>query len=165
MSENAQNRWIWIIGSCVTFGFVVFIYYLSTLMPQALDREASHGELAPHFTFYKELPNQSVTRVRHAIEGEDLPSPPEQPVVNDPHFHKQVILQAGSYKVWEDADRKRAELALLGLDSKIKEARLQDGTLWYRIEIGPFKSSQSLSYAKQVLTLNSVDFYQKRKKG
>jgi cell division protein FtsN len=74
-------------------------------------------------------------------------------------------LQAGSYKLWKDADRRRAELALLGLESRVKKARLKDGTTWHRIELGPFDSGTALDHTRNMLTINGIDFYQKKTSG
>ncbi|MEJ2669408.1 MAG: SPOR domain-containing protein [Gammaproteobacteria bacterium] len=169
MSENTQNRWVWVLGSCVIFAFIVFIYYLSTLMPDALRSEVPDGKLAPHFTFYKELPNRSLSQVRQSIEqpGESYIQPANlnhdlYPELNSP-LPDEIILQAGSYKLWQDADRRRAELALLGLESRVSKAKLNDGTTWYRIELGPFSSREALNHARNMLTINGVDYYQKKK--
>lgn len=169
MSENAQYRWVWVIGSCVTFAFLIFLYYLATLMPEALDSESDNGNLAPHFTFYNELPNRQVTQIRHAIEQH--PHSQAEPSHNN-HSHANtrntnsnphnIVLQAGSYKLWQDADRRRAELALLGLESRVNKAKLKDGTTWYRIELGPFDSREALNHARNMLTINGVDYYQKK---
>lgn len=167
MSENAQYRWVWIIGSGVTFAFLLFLYYLATLMPEALDSESDHGNLAPHFTFYNELPNKTVTKVRHAIEQAPTQrATPTHSASQDSHTPPQsIILQAGSYKLWQDADRRRAELALLGLESRVNKAKLKDGTTWYRIELGPFPNGEALNHARNMLTINGVDFYQKKSSG
>lgn len=173
MSENAQYRWVWAIGSGVTFAFVIFLYYLATLMPKALESESDNGNLAPHFTFYNELPNRHVTQIRHAIEQHPQGATSTQssdhrhhntraPTYSNP---QTIVLQAGSYKLWQDADRKRAELALLGLESSVNKAKLRDGTTWYRIELGPFNTGDALNHARNMLTNNGVDYYQKRTKG
>jgi cell division protein FtsN len=165
MSENAQYRWVWVIGSFVSFAFIIFLYYLATLMPDALNPESDNGNLAPHFTFYNDLPNRQVTQARHAPEKPPQAYP--NSVYNNTNVTtpQEIILQAGSYKLWQDADQRKAELALLGLESRVNKVKLNDGTTWYRVELGPFPTTEALNHARSMLTINGVDFYQKKARG
>ena len=45
-------------------------------------------------------------------------------------------IQAGSFRRFEDADRRKAELALLGLASSIQAVAIE-GQDWHRVRIGP----------------------------
>ena len=61
--------------------------------------------------------------------------------------HK-YLLQAGSFKVKADAERMRAQLILQGLpDVHTDTSKNKDGTLWYRVRLGPFDNRSKLSKA------------------
>jgi cell division protein FtsN len=51
----------------------------------------------------------------------------------------QYILQAGSFRNMEDADRVKGQLAFLGLESRVERSE-NDSGVWYRVRMGPFQS-------------------------
>ncbi|MEM5536776.1 SPOR domain-containing protein [Neptuniibacter pectenicola] len=58
------------------------------------------------------------------------------------------LLQAGSFKVKADAERMRAQLILQGLPNVHTDtSKNKDGTLWYRVRLGPFDNRSKLSKA------------------
>ncbi len=50
----------------------------------------------------------------------------------------QYLLQAGSFRKMEEADKLRASLALAGYESRIRTTR-HDGDEWHRVVLGPFR--------------------------
>ena len=54
-----------------------------------------------------------------------------------------AILQAGSFKQATEAEKLQAQLALLGISSKIQRASVDDET-WYRVRIGPIETVEEL---------------------
>jgi cell division protein FtsN len=54
-----------------------------------------------------------------------------------------AILQAGSFKQSTEAEKLQAQLALLGISSKIQRASVDDET-WYRVRIGPIETVEEL---------------------
>nr|WP_246386788.1 SPOR domain-containing protein [Litorivivens lipolytica] len=65
-------------------------------------------------------------------------------------------MQAGSFKTNADADRRRAELLLLGLEAKI-EAVEANGDTWHRVYVGPFTSRSKLSKARTTLISEGIE--------
>lgn len=81
---------------------------------------------------------------------------------DDSQFSKQVkqkfanrVLQVGAYRNWKEADRKRAELALLGLEANIETARINNQDT-YRVNLGPFKQERDFKNAQQTLSLYDI---------
>jgi cell division protein FtsN len=68
----------------------------------------------------------------------------------------QFLLQAGSFQLAEDADRRRGELVLLGLDSHVQKTSVDNGR-WYRVYIGPFESRSKLAKARSVTAQQGID--------
>ncbi len=66
--------------------------------------------------------------------------------------HSRYLLQAGSFRNPADADGLRAKLILLGLPnvtaSKVTSA---NGSVWYRVRLGPFDSRSKLNKAQDQL--------------
>lgn len=69
---------------------------------------------------------------------------------------EKYILQAGSFRQSADADRRRAQILLLGLDAKV-EAVEANGDRWHRVYVGPFTSHNTLSDARAKLINESID--------
>ena len=67
------------------------------------------------------------------------------------------ILQAGSYRNLEDADRVKANLALLGVESRIEKAVLKSGETWYRLRIGPLTDPQQVETVRARLKENGIN--------
>lgn len=102
------------------------------------------------FDFYDMLPLAELT-----IED-------EAPVVND-DIEPQAIdepgvymLQAGSFSTNKDADRRRGELALHGIESHIGRAKV-NGRQYFRVYIGPIDELQELNITRSRLRAAKID--------
>lgn len=69
---------------------------------------------------------------------------------------EKYILQAGSFRNSTDADRRRAQILLLGLDAKVESVEA-NGDRWHRVYVGPFTSHNTLSDARAKLIGESID--------
>ena len=134
--------------------FAAFMLYLATLPPERgsepPDPVASAARPAaptPTYEFYELLPEQEITV---DVDPAELPKPrseSEQP---------RYLLQAGSFRQAEDADRRRAELLLLGLEPNVEETTGSTGR-WYRVVIGPFESRSAMARARSLTAQQDID--------
>ncbi len=67
------------------------------------------------------------------------------------------VLQAGSYRKFEDADRVRAQLALQGIESNVQRVAIDSDT-WHRVRIGPITDTAELERVRTRLREAEVDF-------
>ena len=79
----------------------------------------------------------------HVIQKEE-----QQVVVED---RSSYMLQAGSYQRQSDAERLKAELALLGMSSQIQKVTIQDRGDFYRVRLGPYDTHDKMVNADQKL--------------
>lgn len=92
----------------------------------------------PKYSFYEMLPKFEVVipeqeqQVRADIEA----VAEERPGV--------YVLQAGSFTAEADADRRRAQLAMQGIESTIQRVSIDDKT-YHRVRIGPIKDLDRLN--------------------
>ena len=56
---------------------------------------------------------------------------PPQPAV-------RYYLQAGSFRRFEDADRVKAQLALLGVVAGVQRVTINGGETWHRVRVGSY---------------------------
>lgn len=110
--------------------------------PEAIDE--------PRFDFYTILPEKEVvvpdyeikTRVREERVGKAKAT--------------QYLLQAGSFREFVDADRLRAKLALMGIESRVEKAQVGD-VIWNRVKMGPYEQMSSVTTIKNRLKENGID--------
>ena len=111
----------------------------------------------PRFTFYEELPKDEVIIPQEALEIEvDKNKTENQKPLEDVTKAGSYILQTGSFKDFADADRRKAELALLGLQTSIQKVAINQVN-WYRVRVGPFTDLNKLNEIRQDLRSGGVD--------
>ncbi len=69
----------------------------------------------------------------------------------------RFILQVGSYRNFEDADRVKASLALLGMDAHIEKAALRAGETWYRVRVGPLTDARQMETLRAQMKANGIN--------
>ena len=89
------------------------------------------------FEFYDMLPNFEVIIPE---QEPDVAADLEPQAVIQPGLY---VLQAGSFSAYVDADRRRAELALHGIESQIQRVMIDDNT-YHRVRIGPTSNLDEL---------------------
>ena len=109
------------------------------------------AESAPpvEFSFYTLLPEQT-------IDVEVDPAEVTAPRTGSAASPEVYILQEGSFRQREDADRRRAELLLLGLQPSVEESNGDNGR-WFRVYLGPFDSRSSMSKARSLTASGDID--------
>jgi len=165
--------WLWMLfglslGLSVAFAVYVKDRQPAAESPQAVAQPASlqnalddNGEApadddsgaAPgeeRFTFYKMLPNFEVIIPE---QEPDVAADVEPQAVVDPGLY---VLQAGSFSQYNDADRRRAELALHGIESQIQRVTIDDKT-YHRVRIGPTNDLDELNMLRSRLRAAQID--------
>jgi cell division protein FtsN len=106
-------------------------------------------EPEPRFDFYHVLPNDvlDVPRQPPPERAEPRPSRPEPATAPTAY-----TLQVGSFRQEADADRRKAELTLLGFDVRVLGTRIAAGDLRYRVFAGPYRSQADVREARRRLT-------------
>jgi cell division protein FtsN len=134
--------------------FVAFLVYLATLPAEVPEQETagpvptpSRQVPQPEYEFYELLPRQEITV---DVDPADLPRPRAED--QGPRF----LLQAGSFRQASDADRRRAELLLLGLEPRVEETQGETGR-WYRVILGPFDSRSAMARARSLTAQQDID--------
>ena len=124
-------------------------------------KKRPHGNEAPEagdpavddaktYAFYEMLPKfEVVVPEKDKDVRPDIKSVPET-------RSGTYVLQVGSYRNFPDADRVRAKLALLGIESNVQKVSVESDT-WYRIRIGPISKLDELNRKRQTLHKADVD--------
>ncbi len=126
----------------------------ATTTETAEDGQAAENENTrrrTRFDFYRMLPNYEVV-----IPEEDIAVTPPQETAAVSQTGTYV-LQAGSFRNAADADRLRAQLALLGVESRIQTVTIDDADTWHRVRIGPLQDLGDLNNVRRRLAANSIE--------
>jgi len=99
---------------------------------------------APRFTFYDMLPNFEVVipEEDEDVRGDAPTTPLDLPGI--------YVLQAGSFSSYGDADKVKAQLALLGVVSNIQRVSIDD-KVYHRVRIGPVEKLDRLNSLREKL--------------
>jgi len=102
------------------------------------------------FDFYDMLPNFEVIIPE---QEPDVSQDKEPKAVERPGNY---VLQAGSFTDFADADRRRAQLALQGIESRIQRVSIDDKT-YHRVRIGPTRDLDELNAFRNRLRQAQID--------
>jgi cell division protein FtsN len=126
---------------------------MSAAVKSTLDDNGEAGadeEEEPRFSFYSMLPNFEVV----IPESEsDVSADHEPQAIVDPGVY---VLQAGSFSEFVDADRRRATLAMQGIESRIQRVTIDDKT-YHRVRIGPIDDLDELNILRSRLRAANID--------
>lgn len=169
--------WVWMLGGLFIGLFIALLVYLDTTSPQretanigeavskffkqkAQDvREATRPDTAdggsqpadnstlPRFDFYTILPELEV-----AIPEEELIAASKKPPTQNTNNGIEYMLQAGSFRSLEQADRLKAKLALQGIVASIQTVRIKDSETWHRVRVGPINDITTLNQTRKRLS-------------
>lgn len=157
---------VWLIAVCVVV-IGLFIAFLFTLEPgrDTVKRDSVSPQPAsqpaeppkrqsPSYDFYTLLPESEV--VVPSPRPATPPPAPAKPPEQSPSAI-QYYLQAGSFRQRAEADRVRAQIILMGLDARLEDAKLANGEVWHRVQVGPFADQARRAQAEQTLSGNGFN--------
>lgn len=149
--------WVWLFTGAILGAFIMFLAYLSGITEQkatappaseAIEQSNKPAIPKPRFDFYKLLKESEVV-------VKTSPSASKQE--RQDQAKEEYILQVGSFKKVEDADRFRAELILMNLNAQVETVTGRNGQIWHRVLVGPYYSSSTVAKARSVLVSNDIN--------
>ncbi len=115
------------------------------------------------FAFYEMLPNYEIVIQQEGPAQQNKPAAAQTPKqVEEPG---RYIIQAGSFKTYEDADKRKAKMAMLGVESEIEKVTIDGATTWYRVRVGPEKNLEKVNGMLKTLRDNGIESLLMRYKG
>ncbi len=102
------------------------------------------------FDFYDMLP---AFEMIIADDEPDVDIDVEPQAIDEPGIY---LLQAGSFSTHNDADRRRAELALHGIESRVQRARVNSRD-YYRVYVGPIDDLDELNVTRSRLRAAKIE--------
>ncbi len=167
-SQSEYPGWVWMLFGLGIGLSVALAIYLKDRVPDlsipkppqslqapvasAVDDNGETPEEPPEsrFDFYDMLPNFEVIIPE---QEPDVSADTEPRAVVKPGVY---VLQAGSFSAYADADRRRAELALHGIESRVQRVTIDDKT-YHRVRIGPIDDLDELNILRSRLRQAKID--------
>ncbi len=163
-SRPPTPGWVWLLGGAVIGALLTVAIMLTGGLPGEKDdwqgprpsaKQRPEGDVPPepaedpsgetNYDFYSVLPEMEVVipqeELRERVRAQD-------PVAADPDA--RYLLQAGSFKSHEDADRLKAQLALQGFVAQIQSVTI-NGDTWHRVRLGPFDRARDADETRRRL--------------
>jgi cell division protein FtsN len=160
--KSQAPAWVWLFTGIVTGLFIAFLYHLAGVRtptrPEPAKKPVTTRESKPQpkYDFYNMLPDKKVAQPESTrakpTQADTKPDGKSDPIPS------QTILQTGAFRTQAEADHRRAELILLGLDVKVQKVETKPGDIWHRVQLGPFESEEKLKNAKTMLADNHIEY-------
>ncbi len=164
--------WAWLAVGLLIGLFVAFLVYLREHQPPApvavlsppakpvsqprapAPRKSPREKTPPpkpRFEFYTILPEMEVP-----VPDSALPSRGAKPAAG-PEEPGTYLLQVGSFRAIEEADRLKAQLALLGLEAQVQTVAVDGKDTWHRVRLGPFTNLSKVNQIRERLREHDLD--------
>jgi cell division protein FtsN len=114
----------------------------------------------PRFDFYNLLPEMEVI-----VQEQEIKGAPTSEGVRRVEQPGTYLLQAGSFRNFDQADQLRARLAFMGLETSVQTVSIDNKQTWHRVRVGPFSNLSDLNSVRTLLKKNGVDAILIRLKG
>ena len=113
-------------------------------------KQAAPPPPKPRFDFYTLLPEMEVVIPEQEIQGktESGIKQVEQPGI--------YYLQVGSFRSLEQADRFKAELILMGLETSIQKVTINNTDTYHRVRVGPYQQLDMLNKSRLLLNKQGI---------
>lgn len=179
--KSPKIVWRWLLVAALIVAFVVFLNMIGKMVPELI---AGKSDAAKQLVADKPQPEAAAktqTPAEPEKKQEPKPEAPEEPrydfytilpeaevVVPDYEIKTRVreelvgktkatkyVMQAGSFREASEADRHKAKLALLGIESRVEKAKV-GSVIWHRVKIGPYDNPSSVATIKELLQKNGI---------
>jgi cell division protein FtsN len=154
-----KPAWAVFLSGLVTGSIVTLVAqnldYGALLQSQNQETASSAQEQqkpSPKFEFYTVLPEQNLSKPASKVDNSKQTASRTDSNTRTDYF----IVQAGSFRNEADADQRRAELILLGLDPKIDQVTNQAGR-WHRVFVGPLSERSEAERIKALTASQNIE--------
>ena len=137
------------------FDFYTILPESEVIVPDR-NRDEPVNEAAP-----EPPPARTETAKATATATAPVPAPGKPPEAAKPapaeaQQPSALMLQAGSFRAFADADRRRGSIILMGFPARVETIHMPGGETWYRVQVGPFGAPRALGQARAALESKGI---------
>lgn len=169
--KTGPAPWVWLVTGLAIGLFAALLVFLQMQPQPAATRPAEPVALPraedardvrkkdskpipppprPRFDFYNLLPEMEVVIPEQEITGV------KKEGIKQVEKPGTYLLQAGSFRSFDQADQLKARLAMLGLETRVDSVTTDNGE-WHRVRVGPYKKLEDLNASRSQLKRNGID--------
>ncbi|MBI3172040.1 MAG: SPOR domain-containing protein [Hydrocarboniphaga effusa] len=104
------------------------------------------------FAFYELLPSYEVVIPKESLKPETKSTGPA--TAGEPG--NRFMIQVGSFQDRKEAEQQKANLALLGIESRVEQVTIDNKQTWYRVRVGPEKDPERVQNIMARLEENEI---------
>ena len=171
-SEPTVPGWIWmIVGLSIGLAIAAGVYILRPTEPMAVaerDRRPTRGADPAQEKTIEVPPENKRWLFYDLLEDYELVVPPEPTEKRRARPRPEpgsYLIQVGSFSSAADAERRRASLLLLDIDSRVRRVSIDGRDTWYRVQVGPLTDGDRIVEILERLDENDIDSLMIRAKG
>jgi cell division protein FtsN len=183
-ADQRKPGWLWMLmGLLFGFGIATVVYFTdirgtgtaiaiskppvavkTLVLPEASKKPKAEKEPPEDagitFDFYEMLPNLDVEvyEEKKPVAPKPVPVKKTPPPASVPGIY---ILQAGSFSTFADANRRKAQIALLGVRAEIKKGLAGSKTV-YRVYTNPLETPTQVNSVSKKLNNANIEVLRKR---
>jgi len=116
----------------------------------AAPEAAKPADTKPHFDFYKILPGSE-----EPITDQQLQESQQKGTAGP--GKEAFFLQIGAFQNATEADNRKAQLALLGVEATVQTVTSPDKGMWHRVRAGPYNDIGELNNVRDILKQNGIE--------
>lgn len=111
------------------------------------------GQPQPKAADTQQTHPQPRTQVQTQVPVSPSPTPMQQAQVTKP---ENYVIQMGAFGRAEDAERLRAKLALMGIETEVQRVTINNKDTFHRVRAGPFNNAKKVNDIRARLIQNQI---------
>ena len=154
--------WFWLIAGLLIGILVSFVIDLRVIMPESTPVSVEKKPAASGKSRYQAVPAEEISdsdfSFHNALENKvvEIPEHESEPV-KPGAATKRYIMQCGSFKKETSAETLKAQIAMNGFDARVNTSKEKNGSLWYRVTLGPYTSKRTAERVRHQLERNNIN--------
>ena len=172
-ANSATPAWMWLMaGILIGLAMAWYLFAKGYIpQPEAMENGTGPGnaetsdseeiapvsekekKASPRYDFFTILPEMEVVVPEEELSRQSR-AEPETPVTGN--SEDEFYLQVGSFREMADAEKRKAQLALLGEAAEVQKVTV-NGATWHRVRIGPVKGTRSAEAKRNRLADNGIE--------
>jgi cell division protein FtsN len=125
--------------------------------PTRPSKKSQTSEPEQRYDFYTILPEMEVLIPDEEIRRPEQKKQRSTSSTSSPISEGNYMLQMGSFRRIKDAERRKAELAIIGIESTIQPVNSGTREALYRVRSGPYRSRKKIAKLRSLARQNNID--------
>lgn len=163
VKKSQVPGWLWGAVGVATGLFIALLVHLANIAPQAKQAAETEKTRSEKPVVSKKTESEAATAGKetkfefyHLLKDQEVPV--ENRTVDQRKVQKYTyMLQAGSFRSFDDAEKVRVRLLLKDLNAKVTSSDDKNGRKWHRVMVGPFTSRSKMARARSMLIDDGID--------